>query len=83
MGAPAIFSWLMDVLLADAENVLTYIDDVLVHSQTQEQHLKHLAAAIAKIGTANLRLNLRKCVFGSDLVEYLGHTLSGDGVRPG
>jgi hypothetical protein len=83
MGAPASFSRLMDVLLADAENVLTYIDDVLVHSQTHEQHLKHLAAAIDKIGTANLRLNPRKCVFGSDSVEYLGHTLSGDGVRPG
>jgi hypothetical protein len=54
-------------LLADAENVLTYIDDVLVHSQTHEQHLKHLAAAIDKIGTANLRLKPRKCVFGSDL----------------
>jgi hypothetical protein len=83
MGAPASFSRLMDVLLADAENVLTYIDDVLVHSQTHKQHLKHLAAAIDKIGTANLGLNPRKCVFGSDSVEYLGHTLSGDGVRPG
>jgi hypothetical protein len=54
-----------------------------VHSQMHGQHLKHLAAAIDKIGTANLRLNPRKCVFGLDSVEYLGHTLSGDGVRPG
>jgi hypothetical protein len=83
MGAPASFSRLMDVLLADAENVLAYIDNVLVHSQTHEQHLKHLAAAIDKIGTANLRLNPRKCVFWSDSVEYLGHTRWGDGVRPG
>jgi hypothetical protein len=83
MGAPASFSRLMDMLLADTENVLTYIDNVLVHSQTHEQHLKHLAAAIDKIGTANLRLSPKKCVFGSDSVEYLGHTLSGDGVRPG
>jgi hypothetical protein len=83
MGAPASFSRLMDVLLADAENVLTYIDNVLVHSQTHEQHLKHLAAAIDKIGTANLRLNPKKCVFRLDSVQYLGHTLSGEGVRPG
>jgi hypothetical protein len=73
----------MDVLLADAENVLTYIDDVLVHSRSHEEHLKHLSAAIDKIGAANLRLNPKKCVFGSDSVEYLDHTLSGDGVRPG
>jgi hypothetical protein len=57
MGAPASFLRLMDVLLADAENVLTYIDDVLVHSRRHEEHLKHLASAINKIGTANLRLN--------------------------
>jgi hypothetical protein len=82
MGAPASFSRLMDVLLADAENVLTYIDDVLVHSRTHEEHLKHLSAAIDKIGAANLRLNPKKCVFGSDSVEYLGHMLCGDGVRP-
>jgi hypothetical protein len=43
VSAPASFSRLMDLLLADAENVLTYIDDVLVHSQRHEQHLKHLA----------------------------------------
>jgi hypothetical protein len=82
MGAPASFSRLMDVLLADAEIILTYIDDVLVHSRSHKEHLKHLSAAIHKIGAANLRLNPKKCVFGSDSVEYLGHTLSGDRVRP-
>jgi hypothetical protein len=83
MGAPASFSRLMDMLLADAENVLTYIDNVLVHSRSHKKHLKPLSDAMDKIGAANLRLNPKKCVFGSDLVEYLGHTLSGDGVRPG
>jgi hypothetical protein len=73
----------MDVLLADAENVLTYIDDVLVHSWSHEEHLRHLAVAIDKIGAANLRLNPKKCVFRLDSVEYLGHTLTGEGVKPG
>jgi hypothetical protein len=54
MGAPASFSRLIDVLLADAKNVLTYIDDVLVHSPWHEEHLKHLSAAIDIIGAANL-----------------------------
>jgi hypothetical protein len=56
---------------------------VLVHSRSYKEHLKHLSAAINKIGAANLGLNPKKYVFGSDLVEYLGHTLSGDGVRQG
>jgi hypothetical protein len=83
MGAPASFIRLIDVLLGDAENVLTYIDDVLVHSRSHEEHLRHLSAAIDKIGAANLRLNPKKCVFGSDSVEYLGHILSGTGSDPG
>jgi hypothetical protein len=54
MGAPASFSRLMDVLLADAKNVLMYIDDVLVHRRSHEEHLKHLSAPIDKIGADNL-----------------------------
>jgi hypothetical protein len=83
MGVLASFSRFMGVLLVEANNVLLYIDDVLVHSQAHKQHLKHLAAAIDKIRTANLHLNPRKCVFWSDTVEYLGLTLSGNRVRPG
>ena len=83
MGAPASFSRLMDVIMEDAENVITYIDDVLVHSATHKDHLRHLAAAIDKVGAANLRLNPKKCIFGSSNVEYLGHTITAQGVQPG
>ena len=83
MGAPASFSRLMDVILSDAENVITYIDDVLVHSRDHRAHIPHLVSAIDRIGRANLRLNPSKCTFGASEVEYLGHTLTSNGVRPG
>ena len=83
MGAPASFSRLMDLILSDAENVITYIDDVLVHSKTHKLHMHHLTAAIDKIGRANLRLNPAKCTFGASDVEYLGHTITSNGVKPG
>ena len=83
MGAPASFSRLMDLILADAENVITYIDDVLVHSKTHKLHISHLTAAIDKIGRSNLRLNPSKCTFGANTVEYLGHTITSNGVKPG
>ena len=83
MGAPASFSRLMDVLLADAQNVITYIDDVLVHSRNHSEHMHHLLGAIDRIGRANLRLNPLKCIFGASEVEYLGHTITSTGVRPG
>jgi hypothetical protein len=83
MGGPASFSRLMDVIMADATNVITYIDDVLIHSATHKDHLGHLAEAIRRVGKANLRLNAAKCIFGAAEVTYLGHTLTSTGVKPG
>ena len=83
MGAPASFCRLMDLILRDAENVLTYLDDVLIHSKDHKSHIGHLRAVIDRIGTANLRLNPKKCIFGADNLDYLGHTLTSTGIRPG
>ena len=82
-GAPASFSRLIDAILRDTENVITFIDDVLVHSRNHSEHLAHLSNAIVKLSSAGLKLNPNKCIFGSDEVQYLGHTLSSSGVSPG
>jgi hypothetical protein len=39
---PAAFSRLMDTIMEGALNVITYLDDVLVHSATHEAHIAHL-----------------------------------------
>ncbi len=83
MGAPATFSRLMDMLMHDLSYVVCYLDDVLVHSSDHRAHLKHLAATIDRLGKANLRLNPSKCVFGADSVQYLGHSITKDGIKPG
>jgi predicted aspartyl protease len=83
MGAPASFSRLIDKIMEHARNAITYMDDVLIHSRCHKSHLEFLTSAIYKLGAAGLRLNPRKCVFGAAEVEYLGHTISGAGVRPG
>jgi hypothetical protein len=82
-GAPAAFSRLMDTIMEGASNVITYIDDVLIHSATREAHIAHLRHAIQRTHRAGLALNPKKCIFGSTTVEYLGHTISLDRVRPG
>jgi hypothetical protein len=82
-GSPGYFSRLMDLIMAGAENVLTYIDDLLVHSKNHSEHLVHLANALDRVGKANLRLNLTKCIFGAWEVEYLGHTITSAGIKPG
>jgi hypothetical protein len=66
-----------------ASNVITYIDDVLIHSATHEAHIVHLRHVIQQTHKVGLALYPKKCIFGLTTVEYLGHTISADGVRPG
>jgi hypothetical protein len=47
------------------------------------EHLVHLANALDRVGKANLRLNLTKYIFGASEVEYLGHTVTSAGIKPG
>jgi hypothetical protein len=73
----------MDTIMEGASNVITYVDDMLVHSATHEAHIAHLRQAIQRTHRAGLALNPKKCIFGSTTVEYLGHTILSDRVRPG
>ena len=82
-GCPASFARLMDIVMRDVPNVITYIDDVLVHSCDKEIHLDDLRGAFERLRDNNLKLNLRKCHFATDSVAYLGHQLTKDGVKPG
>jgi transposase InsO family protein/ribonuclease HI len=82
-GAPSSFARLMDFVMSNLDGVITYIDDLLVHSSTFDQHLFDLESALKRLRLYNLKLNLRKCEFGTDHVAYLGFTLTSEGVKPG
>lgn len=60
--AAAIFQRLVEKLLeAHSEYVAAYIDDVIIYSQTWEEHLEHLETVIKKIKQAGLTINPEKC----------------------
>jgi hypothetical protein len=60
--------------------VTAYVDDILIHSKTFEDHLRHLDLVISKLTTAGFTLNVRKCRFGVAKVKFLGHEISQSGV---
>jgi hypothetical protein len=47
-----------------ASNVIMYVDDVLIHSATHEEHIAHLRHAIQCTRKAELTLNPKKCILG-------------------
>ena len=83
-NAPATFQRLMEVVLAGLlwQNCFVYIDDVLVCSQTFEEHLTHLGQVLSRLRQAGLRLKAKKCLFIREAVPYLGHIVSPDSVKP-
>ena len=82
-GAPASFARMMDCVMQGAEGIITYIDDVLVHSPNEQQHLVNLETCFKRLTQHNLKLNLSKCLFAATKIPYLGYTLTKDGVQPG
>ena len=59
-----------------------YIDDILVHSVTYEDHLRDVAAVLEMISSNGLRAHPEKSVFGCSILEYIGHDISCYGITP-
>ena len=83
-NAPGTFQRLMSKLFCGPKwNFLfVYLDDLLIVSQSFEEHLVHVEQVLKQLEDAGLRLRPEKCSFAQERVEYLGHTLPPDGVRP-
>ncbi len=64
LGCLASFQWLMEGVLRNIYNVIVYSDDLLVHTQNHDDHLKILDQALERLHTNNLKINLDKCFFG-------------------
>ena len=77
-NAPATFQSMMDHILHDLldEGVVVYLDDILIYSETQEEHERLVKEVLARLDKAGLRINLQKSTFHVDSVEFLGYGIS-------
>lgn len=85
VNSPATQSRLMDRVLGAGElepNVFVYLDDIIVLSNTFEEHLNLLREIAIRLSNANLSINLEKSRFCVPEVSYLGYILSSNGLRP-
>jgi hypothetical protein len=79
-GLPASFARLIDFVMTGVKGIITYIDDILVHSRDHAQHLNSLEEVLWRLQTYGLKFNVDKTIIGARTVQYLGYTLSGQGV---
>ena len=62
---------------------LIYLDDVIVYSETEEEHLVHLRTVLEQFMEHGLKLKPSKCNFFRTKISYLGHKVSAAGMEPG
>ena len=72
----------MDKLFCDLPFVATYLDDVLIHSCSIDEHNQHLKLVFDRIDAAGLTLHGSKCNIDMYQVKYLGHVFSSNGMEP-
>ena len=66
-GAPATFQQLMDCVIIGLDSFISaYIDDVIIFSNTFEEHLEHLQQVLERLQGARLTAKSQKCHLGSD-----------------
>ena len=82
-NAPATFSRLVSKLLHGLETFCAaYLDDIIIFSDSWEEHMRHLRLVFDRIRDANLTLSLSKCQFAVADVDYLGHHVGLGCVKP-
>jgi len=84
MNAPGTFVHIMSDLMADflGKFVWVYIDDILIFPDTEEDHLKHIAAISHKLKGAQLYASRKKSEFFAPRMEVLGHIIDDEWLKP-
>ncbi|MBW0478555.1 hypothetical protein O181_018270 [Austropuccinia psidii MF-1] len=78
-NAPAHFQRMMETIFQ--EEILegwmvVYIDDIIIYSETWEDHVKYIDRVLSKCTPINLKISLKKCNFGQQELLALGHKVS-------
>ena len=79
VNAPAVFSRMMRKLLNGLDNVINYIDDILIFSETWEEHVRLLEEVLLRLQRAGLTARPSKCFIA---FEFLGHVVGRGQLKP-
>lgn len=57
-----------------------FFDDILIYSSSKDDHSTHVALVLEVLQNNSLVAKFKKCAFGKEMIEYLGHVFSAEGV---
>ena len=76
------FQRLMDKILGDIPHTFVYLDDILIASESMEEHLQDLERVFKILEENGLVVNRKKCILGASSIEFLGHLVDANGIKP-
>ena len=80
--APSYFQQLMNQVLQGLDFAIAYLDDIVIFSNNEVEHLQHLETVFKRLHNAGLKLKESKCDFFRSQIHYLGHMLLAEGIQP-
>lgn len=81
-NAGQTFQRFIDSVLRGLDFCYAYLDDILIASHTEEEHLQHLEELFTRLQHHGIVLNPVKCVFGKQEVKFLGYSVDASGTKP-
>ena len=72
----------MDTVLRDLAFTFVYKDDILITSHNKAEHMVHLRQVLERLQQHGLVINLAKCQFGRQELDFLGHHITKHGITP-
>lgn len=81
-NAAQTFQRFIDHILRGLDFVYAYIDDILIASTSEEEHVQYICQVLQRLKEYGVVVNSNKCVFGKSKVTFLGIEVSAQGIKP-
>ncbi|XP_046973981.1 uncharacterized protein K02A2.6-like [Vanessa cardui] len=80
--APEMFQKVLERLLLGCEGTANFIDDIIIYGSDEQEHNRRLNKVLQVLKDNNVLLNEAKCIFKTNRIEFLGHELTAEGIKP-
>ena len=81
-SAPEFFQREMEKIVGNMKGVICLMDDILVYGKDANEHWLRLKEVLKRVRSSGMTLKKDKCEFGSLEIKFLGHIVSGTGIKP-
>lgn len=72
---------MQSILAPLGDNIIIYIDDILIMTETFEKHVELVEEVLKILARHNIKIKVSKCQFFEEEVQFLGHVISEDGIK--